>query len=276
MTQSPESFSHTKLPRVGKQVLRLGVATNYGLSTSDVHHAASEGVGYWVWTPRFKSATPALREILSRDREAHVVSVLDIAYTAGMVRRGVDRARRELGVDCIDVYMLSWLGRMSWLTAGIRDTLLDLKDRGVVRALGTSIHDRPRAGRLARDSILDVFMIRYNAKHPGAEQDIFPHVNERNPAIVAYTATSWRQLLKNVSVQMPPWPGRRADVPPLTAELCYRFCLSNPHVHVTLTGPANRQQLDDNLAALQAGPLREEEDAWIREYGRKLRSKQLL
>ena len=38
-------------------------------------------------------------------------------------------------------------------------------------------------------------MIRYNAAHPGAEQDVFPHLAARQPAVVAYTATSWRKLL---------------------------------------------------------------------------------
>jgi len=38
---------------------------------------------------------------------------------------------------------------------------------GKVRALGVSIHDRPRAGALAEESILDLLMIRYNAAHPG-------------------------------------------------------------------------------------------------------------
>ena len=56
--------------------------------------------------------------------------------------------------------------------------------------------DRKRAGKLAEDSPLDMFMVRYNAAHTGAEQDIFPHLAKRKPALVAYTATRWRGLLK--------------------------------------------------------------------------------
>jgi len=37
------------------------------------------------------------------------------------------------------------------------------RDAGKVRWLCVSIHDRPRAGRLAAGSILDTLMIRYNA-----------------------------------------------------------------------------------------------------------------
>ena len=275
-----EAFTHTDLPHLAKRVLRLGVAGNYGLKTADIHHAAERGVGYWLWTPRFTSVTPALRGILPRERERHVVATLGMAYTGGMVRRGVEKALRVLGTDYIDIYQLGWLGRTSLLTAGIQDVLRKLKDEGKIKAVGTSIHDRPRAGRLARDSVLDAFMLRYNAKHPGAEQDVFPHLDVRRPVVIAYTATSWRQLLRPISgLEMPPWPGPSDNgppPPPLTAGLCYRFCLTSPHVHVVLTGPRNRPQLDENLAALDAGPLSPDEEAWVRDYGRKVKARKRL
>ena len=269
-----DAFTHTDLPHLGKRVLRLGVAGNYGLQTADIHHAAERGVGFWLWTPRFKTVTPALREILARDREGHVVATLSMVLTGGMIRRGVERALRELGTEYLDVCLLGWLGRTSLFTDGIQDTLRALKDEGKIRAAGASIHDRPRAGRLARDSMLDAFMLRYNAKHPGAEQDVFPHLDARKPLVISYTATSWGQLLRRTrGVEMPPWPGpsRPGPVPPLTAGLCYRFCLTSPHVHVALTGPKNRAQLDENLEALDDGPLSPDEHAWVREYGRQVK-----
>jgi aryl-alcohol dehydrogenase-like predicted oxidoreductase len=102
-------------------------------------------------------------------------------------------------------------------------------------------------------------MVRYNAAHTGAEQDIFPRLAKRKPAIIAYTATRWRGLLKRPKN----WSG-----PVMTASDCYRFCLSNPNVDIVLTGPKNRRQLQENLIDLcEKGPLSEEEIGWIREYG---------
>jgi aryl-alcohol dehydrogenase-like predicted oxidoreductase len=273
-------FSHVDLPHIHKRVLRLGVAGNYGLNTADVQHAVERGVGLWVWSPRFKSVTPVLREVLPRHREQHVIAVFGMGYTARMVRKGVENALRTLGVDQIDIFLLGWLGRGSRYSPKIRDMLVHLRDEGKIRAAGTSIHDRRRAGRLALDSVLDAFMLRYNAKHPGAEQDVFPHLVTRDPVVISYTATSWRQLLRPIKgIEMPPWPGRGSSgetLPPLTPVLCYRFCLSNPHVHVTLTGPKNRQQLDENLAALEAGPLNAEEESWVRTYGREVKARRRL
>ena len=169
--------------------------------------------------------------------------------------------------------------RTTALTSGIEKCLQALKDEGKIKVLGTSIHDRVRAGQLARDSILDALMIRYNAKHPGAELDIFPHLQARDPIIMSYTATSWGQLLRPISgIEMPPWPvpGETPAPPPLTAELCYRFCLSSPSVHVTWMAPKTREQLDANLAALRLGSLPTDEEAWVRAYGRQVKARKKL
>ena len=101
-------------------------------------------------------------------------------------------------------------------------------------------------------------MIRYNAAHPGAERDIFPHLSHRNPAVIAYTATRWRKLLRRPK-------GWEGEVP--TAGHCYRFCLSNPHVNLVLHGPKTTAQLRENLKAVEAGALSQDEQTWMREFG---------
>ncbi len=49
--------------------------------------------------------------------------------------------------------------------------------------------------------------------------------------------------------------------------MCYRFVLSNPHVHVCLTAPRKMEELEENLAALNDGPLSEEEMEFMRRFG---------
>lgn len=271
MRDTERPWDTVTLPVVGKTVSRLGLAPNYGLQAADVPYAAERGFNYWLWSPvgRFGPTTPGLREVLARDRDQHVVASLGGGWFPPMVRWSIEQTRKRLGVDQVDVFLLGWMGVTSSYTDAIHDTLLDAKARGLVKAVGTSIHDRPRAGRLAEDSAFDLFMLRYNAAHPGAEREVFPHLSARGPAVVAYTATSWGQLLRKPSKSLPPWPGRDvgAPVPPLTAALCYRFQLQSPHVHVALTAPGTRAQLDENLRALNDGPLTLEEESWIRAYG---------
>ncbi len=77
--------------------------------------------------------------------------------------------------------------------------------------------------------------------------------------VVAYTATSWRPLLR----RPPGWSG-----PVPSAADCYRFCLTNDHVDVVLMGVRHLQELDDNLRGLEQGPLSDDELRGIREFGR--------
>ena len=268
-------FSHTMLPVVKKNVFRMGVAGSYGIDSADIRWAAEHGVNYWVWGRGFGKVTDGIREVIKNDRENHVLGMLGWGFFGWQVRRSVENALRKLDTDYLDIFKLGWLGRTSVHSKGIIDTLLKLKQEGKILSIGTSIHDRKRAGRLALNSEIDVLMIRYSAKHPGAEQDIFPHLSKRNPAVISYTALAWGQLIRPLkNIVMPPWPGRESfDGPPLSPELCYRFVLTNPDVHVVLTGPQNREQLIKNLDAIRQGPLEPDEMDWIRRYGQLVKSK---
>jgi aryl-alcohol dehydrogenase-like predicted oxidoreductase len=252
-------FTHREIKQFGRRLFRLGLSGSFGLDEAGCREAL-ERVQYVFWSPRMKALTPALRDALARDRDRYVVSAGPLlGYFPGSVRRAAEGALRTLGVDCLDVFQLYWLGKMSAFTGAVRQEMVRLREEGKVRTLGISIHDRPRAGRLAEDSILDLLMIRYNAAHPGAEQDIFPRLARRRPTVVAYTATAGRKLLR------PPrgWTGK---VP--TAGNCYRFCLSSPHVDVVLTGPRSVAELRENLAAMEEGPLSPQEMEEIRAFGR--------
>jgi len=256
----------------------MGVAGSYGIDSADIRWAADQGVNYWVWGRGFSKVTDGIKEVIKRDRESHMVGLLGWGYFGWQVRRSVEHALRILDTDYLDIFKLGWLGVSSIYSRGIISTLLKLKQEGKILSIGTSIHDRKRAGSLALDSEIDLLMIRYNAKHPGAEQDIFPYLSTRKPAVVSYTALAWGQLIRPVKgIVMPAWPGSDGfNGPPLSPELCYRFVLTNPNVHVVLTGPQNRAQLSQNIYALRQGPLELAEMNWIRQYGQLVKSKKRL
>ncbi|WP_437730753.1 aldo/keto reductase [Sorangium sp. So ce1335] len=244
----------------GKRIFRLGLAANYGIDEGGVRAAMDRGVNLFLWTMRSGGLGNPLRQALKQRRDSvAVVGFAQAGWFGWGVRRGAEKLLRELGTDHLDVYLLGWLGVGSAWTSATERELLHLRESGKVRALGVSIHDRPRAGGLAASSPLDLLMIRYNAAHPGAERDIFPHVQGGRPSVLAYTATAWRRLLKRPKG----WDG-----PAMTAGDCYRFQLSSPHVDIALTGPKSRVEVEANLDALARGPLTAEEQTWMRDFGR--------
>jgi aryl-alcohol dehydrogenase-like predicted oxidoreductase len=256
---SGDDFKHRDLRTIGKRVFRLGLAANYGIEEAGIRSALDRGMNYLYLTPRGKMKKP-LADAIARDRDKLVIAAgPQVGYFGGSVRRTAERLLKRLRTDYIDVFQLMWLGVASAWTEATQRELRHLRESGKAKALAVSIHDRERAGRLAADSPLDLLMIRYNAAHPGAEKDIFPHLAARNPNVVAYTATRWRKLLRRPKG----WEGKVA-----TAGDCYRWCLSSPHVDVVLTGPASTEQLEQNLAAIDRGAMTPDEDRWMRDFGR--------
>lgn len=255
----PAHFLHKHVPALGRELHRVGLSASFGLTEAGIHAAFAAGLQYVFWNPRARLLTRVLQKLPPSERQKLVLATgPSFAFFPGSVRRHVERCLKLLKTDRLDVLQLYWLGKMSSWRDSVVDEMVRLKEEGKVGALGISIHDRVRAGALARESPLDLLMIRYSAAHPGAERDIFPHLEARQPAVVAYTATAWRRLLK-------PPSGWNGPVP--TAGDCYRFCLSHPAVDIVLMGPKDEDQLQNNLTSLERGPLSAAEMAFMREFG---------
>jgi aryl-alcohol dehydrogenase-like predicted oxidoreductase len=258
-----DDFLYRTVPVLGKRVHRYALSASYGLDEPAMREGLERGANYIFWSPAKKFLKTIIKDVVAPNRERYVLATGPIlGYLAGSVRRATERALRASGSDYLDILQVFWVNRMSVLSKSVLAEMVKLRDEGKVRAVGISIHDRKLAGRLAEEGPLSMFMIRYNAAHPGAEIDIFPHLERRKPMVVAYTATSWRKLLRAPKG----WTGKVA-----TPGDCYRFCLTNPHVDAVLSAPKTVEQMRENLAALDKGPLSDDEMTWMRDFGRAVR-----
>lgn len=258
----PQDFLYATLGRTGRRVFRLGLSASYRPGRAAVHLALDEGLNYFFCYGFDTQMIKVLRELPASHRQELVVATgaYNWKWWHNDVRRTCEKRLRQLRMEAIDVFLFLGVLNRKQLTERAREDLLRLREEGKVRAIGISTHNRKLAGELADECELDVLMIRYNAAHRGAEQDIFPHLESHGPGLVSYTATRWGRLL----VRPRGWP-RDGRVP--TAGMCYRFVLSNPHVDVCLTAPYRLRQLQENLAEVRQGPLSEEELAFMREFG---------
>jgi predicted aldo/keto reductase-like oxidoreductase len=99
--------------------------------------------------------------------------------------------------------------------------------------------------------------------HRGAEREVFPCLEgldaTKRPGLVTYTTTRWGDLCDPKKTPA----GERTP----TGTDCYRFAISRPEVDMCLAGPKDVEQMKQALAALEQGPMDEEELAWMRRVG---------
>ena len=250
------------LGRTGLQVCRLGLASGYGVPEQAVEKAVLEhGINYLYWSLlRRGGMTRALRRLARGHRDKLVVAFQSYDHSGLLLRTFFERSLRRLGLDHADVLILG--AYKGYPKPRVLDAALGLKEQGKLRFLALSSHRRANFREILErgSSAIDIFMIRYNAAHRGAETEIFPYLPAQDrPGITTYTATCWSQLLK--AGKMPPGeaPRRAGD--------CYRFALSSPSVDLCMIGPKNEPELDEAAAALDAGPLSEAELARARRIG---------
>ena len=248
------------LGRTGLSVSRLGIGSAYWVSEKACRRAFDAGINYFFWgSIRTPGMALAVQEIAKNHRQ-DLIEVLECyARHPWMIRKSVEQGLRKLKIDQADILLLGWHDEQPSMK--VLDTVRNLKEKGRYRFLGISSHIRTLFPGYIRDDIYDVFHIRYNAAHTGAEKDIFPLIPEVNPpGITSFTATRWGQLTN--PKKMPP------GETPLTAADCYRFALSSGFVDVCLTGPKNEEELDGGMKALELGPLSDEEMERVRRIGR--------
>jgi len=253
----------TTLGRTALKVGRLGIASGYGAPAAAIEEGFERGCNYMTWGTFVRGYSQhmrqAIRNIIAKgQRERMVLAMFSYAHLSFLTEHFLLKGLKSAGLDYADILILGSFRRRP--SRRVIDGALKLKEKGLVRFLGLSSHNRKLFPLLFKDGVIDVFHIRYNAVHRGAETESFPFLTgDVRPGVVNFTATAWGKILNPRKIP----PGESTP----TAAECYRFVLSNPAVDVCMTGVRTVDQMRQNLTVLEQGPMTEEELIRMRRIG---------
>jgi aryl-alcohol dehydrogenase-like predicted oxidoreductase len=247
------------LGRTNVKVCRLGLGSSYGADERCVQAAFEHGVNYFYWgslrTEKFGAGLQRLRP----KRDCFLLVIQSYSRVAALVPLSLERALRMLHMDYADILLLGLWNHAVW--PQVFESALRLRERGLIRRIAVSTHNRPQAIEFCSNPDIDVLHVRYNAVHPGAEKDIFPMLppQSERPGLVTFTATCWGELMQPDNVP----PDDRVP----SAGDCYRFALTNPAVDLCLMGPRSVSDLEHAFSEVEKGPFTPEEVAWMKRVG---------
>ena len=152
------------------QTRKLGVGGladlyRYGFDNGLTFWDTADGYGSH---PHLKSA---LQDI---PREKVVIMTKSLSKTAKGMREDIERFRRELGTDYIDLLLLHAVREEDWPVQrrGAMDVVNEYKEKGIVKSRGISCHSLPALRQVHTQEYIDVDLARVNAI--GARMDADP------------------------------------------------------------------------------------------------------
>ena len=142
------------------QTRKLGVK---GLSDL-LYMASDHGVNFWESADQYGSH-PHLKQGLKHvKREKVVILTKTHARTEKQMRDDLDRFRKEIGSDYIDIILLHALTNKEWpsVRKGAMEVLAQAREDGIIRAHGVSCHSLGALKTAADSDWVQVDLARYN------------------------------------------------------------------------------------------------------------------
>lgn len=245
----------------GQPASILGLAGRPGMDTSCAAIAFEAGVNYFFFYDlSHENLLNGLKPIVATQREQVLMATGSDERDKGRLRQYLDEVRQYLDVDVVDVFFAEYVTPNEGIAeiCAVLDELWDWKEKGLIRYVGATTHNRALALDLIKSRRCEVLMHRYNMAHRKAEAQVFPMAQQAGIPVVAFTCTRWGQLLRG----HPDW---QEEIP--TAADCYRYALHQKAVHLALTAPQTQAQLEENLSVLQTPELTPEAVARWQDYG---------
>ena len=211
----------------------------------------------------------------------------------GAIRSNVDKdyiifaaeqSLKRLKLDCLDILQLHSQPTELLDRDDAWEALATLKQQGKIRHAGwsiTSFKETEQAYLLDRHhDLLDVIQVRYNLLEREAEKELFPKAQKYGTGVIVripllfglltgkftrestFTGDDHRKM--NLSPEkldkylnqldaMRPLFDRYPDQS--MTQVALRFCITHPACHTAIPGAKTREQVADNCAASDLGPL---------------------
>ena len=139
-----------------------------------LYMAYDNGVNFWESADQYGSH-PHLKEGLKYvDREKVVILTKTHATTEKEMKADLDRFRKELGTDYIDIILLHYMTKKDWpkIKKAAMDVLARAREDGIVRTHGVSCHTLPALQSAANSDWVQVNLARFNPQGVRMDADV--------------------------------------------------------------------------------------------------------
>jgi len=262
--EAPASFKGSDivtLGRTGIKASRLAQGTGYnGYNRSSehtrqgkpafeklVHHSIDQGINFMDMADLYGSH-PFVKDVikgLPRDKFVLLSKLWpgkeEWNTPSGGAVEELDRFRKELGVEMIDICLIHCMQNSTWPDTyeKIRDDLSQLKQKGIIRAAGVSCHNLGALQVAATHPWVDVIFARIN--HKGGDQYSMDGTAEQVSEVLKLARKNGKAVVGMKIF------GAGKLVKPDEKDASLKYVLTNQLVDAITVGMLDTNQVDDTL-----------------------------
>ncbi len=259
-TKEKRATDRIKLGPMGVQVSRLamGTGTNGSGGSSnqtkklgvkglaDLFRAAyDQGVIFWDTADQYGTHPHAKEALKGVPREKVTILSKTHASTAQEMRDDLDRFRRELGTDYIDILLLHCMLDGDWprRKQGAMEVISEAREKGIVRTHGTSCHTIEALRTAAKTPWVQVDLARFNPARVAMDADV---------ETVQSVLKEMKAAGKGIIGMKILGAGRLRN----RADECLQFALAHEFVDCFTIGSESRSEFEDLLRKIPAASVR--------------------
>lgn len=223
------------------QTKKLGVQ-----GVADLFKAAlDQGVTFWDAADQYGTHPHLKAALKSIPREKVTILSKTHANTAAEMKADLDRFRRELNSDYIDILLLHCMLDANWneRKRGAMDAIAEAQEKGIVRTKGTSCHTLEALKTAAREPWVEVDLARINPAKVAMDAD---------PQTVISVLREMKSAGKGVIGMKILGAGKLRD----KVDECLQFALSLDCVDCFTIGSESRAEMEDLVRKIPAASVR--------------------
>jgi aryl-alcohol dehydrogenase-like predicted oxidoreductase len=222
------------------QTRKLGLKGLSGL----LNHAYDRGVYFWDSADQYGSHAHLKEALKTIPREKVVILTKTRAKTEEEMKSDLDRFRKEVGTDYLDIVLLHAITDPEWPVkmGHVMNVLSKAREETIIRAHGISCHSIGALRAAAESDWVQVDLVRYNPA--GSHMD-------DEPKIVANVIKKMKKSGKGIVGMKVFGNGKLTD----RLDECLNYHLSADFIHASTIGIESIDQFDDLLKRIPAASV---------------------
>jgi len=224
-----------------------------------LHRALDLGINFYDTARAYGTSEEMIGRAIASRRDEYVLATKSLGRSADRLLADLETSLAHLQTDHVDVLLLHTVSDAETYEqvigpGGGLEGALRAKEQGKALHIGVSIHrDLPTMRRAIESGAFEVLMPAHAVIDPEGSSAMLPLAARHGMGIVVMKPLSGGQLVS------PPGPNGEPVAPDPVVADALRWVLSNPHVSSAIPGMVSAQQVEDNVAAVEKGPLSETE-----------------